>query len=638
MRSTLRRASAAQLNAAPRHEAYVDGPRLLADVGVTNAHFALEVAPGSFESVAVLPCANYSGLITVTRAYLERVGKPRLRHAAVAIANPIDGDRVRMTNRPWEFSIEQTRRALELETLLVVNDFTALAQALPSLDDEQRRQVGGGTPHANGVIGLIGPGSGLGVSGLIPAEDRWITLGSEGGHATFSPTDEREIYVLQHAWREFPHVSGERLVTNAGIELIYRALAARTGVAAEALAAPEILRSALSGDRELCVQAVDCFCGMLGTVAANVALTFGAVGGVYIGGGIVPRLGEAFDRSTFRRRFETKGRFSSYLAQIPTYVITAENVAFLGVSTILSEHLRGRLEGSPFLDRIRQARDELSPAEQRVAHFVLGSPRAILTDPIADIARNVGVSQPTVIRFRCRMVCLELEDFKLKLASGRTGTIPVQHSQVRLGDGVPDLSAKVMDNTVSAILKLRDNLDTDALDQAIELLRRAQRVELYGLGNSSVVALDGQHKFVRCRIPAIAHSEPNAQALAAELLGKDDVVIAVSSSGRSPDLLTAVDLALEAGATVIAITAGKSPLAKKATVTLAVDHVEESSTYIAMISRILHLLLIDVLAVGIAIRRADSLREICNRKRSAERSQSDEAESPLSTLISHTSR
>jgi len=280
----------------------------------------------------------------------------------------------------------------------------------------------------------------------------------------------------------------------------------------------------------------------------------------------------------------------------------------------------------------------MSPAEQRVAHFVLGSPRAILTDPVADIARNVGVSQPTVIRFCRTMGCQGLADFKLKLASGLTGTIPVQHSQVRLGDGVPDLSAKVMDNTVSAILKLRDNLDTDALDQAIELLRRAQRVELYGLGNSSVVALDGQHKFVRCRIPAIAHSEPNAQALAAELLGKDDVVIAVSSSGRSPDLLTAVDLALEAGATVIAITAGKSPLAKKATVTLAVDHVEESSTYIAMISRILHLLLIDVLAVGIAIRRADSLREIGKRKRSAERSQSDEAESPLSTLISHTSR
>jgi len=624
---------ASRLKAAPRHETFVDGPRLLADIGVTNAHFALEMAPDWFASIGVLPCADYSGLVEVTRAYLERVGKPQLRHAAVAIANPIEGDLVRMTNRHWQFSIEETRRVLGLETLLVVNDFTALAQALPYLDDGHRRQVGGGAPQANGVIGLIGPGSGLGVSGLISAEDRWITLGSEGGHASFSPTDERELYVLQYAWREFPHVSSERLVTNSGIELIYRALASRAGAPLDALTAQEIVRRALSGNAELCADALDCFCGMLGTVAANVAVTLGAVGGIYIGGGIVPRLGEAFDRSSFRRRFETKGRFSSYLAQIPTYVITAENPAFLGVSAILSEHLKG----SPFLDRVRHARGELSQAEQRVAHFVLGNPRAVLTDPIADIARNAGVSQPTVIRFCRSMGCQGLADFKIKLASGLTGTIPVRHSQVKLGDAVPDLSAKVMDNTVSAILKLRDSLDTDALGQAIALLRQARRIELYGLGNSSVVALDGQHKFVRCRIPAIAYSEPNAQTLSAELLGKDDVVIAVSSSGRSPDLLTAVDLALEAGASVIAITAGKSQLAKKATVTLAVDHDEESSTHIAMISRILHLLVIDVLAVGIAIARADSLREIGKQPRTPGRSTREEFESPLSTLISHTS-
>src|SRR5262245_44454264 len=240
------RVGPASLNAGPRHDAFIDGPRLLADVGVTNAHFALEYAPGAFDDVEVLPCADYPGLVEVARAYLQRVGQPTIHHAAVAIANPIAGDWVRMTNRAWQFSIEETRRVLSLETLLVVNDFTALAQSLAHLDDTQRRQVGGGAPQRNGVIGLIGPGRGLGVSGLIPTEDRWITLGSEGGHASFSPTDERELYVLQYAWREFPHVSGERLVTSSGIELVHRALGVRAGALAEPVAATEILRRALS--------------------------------------------------------------------------------------------------------------------------------------------------------------------------------------------------------------------------------------------------------------------------------------------------------------------------------------------------------------------------------------------------------
>src|SRR5437762_9921966 len=188
-------------------DAYADGPRLLAEVGATHARFALESAPGKFEAIATLACADYAGLVVITRAYLARAKPPDVCHAAVAIANPIAGDHVRMTNRAWEFSIEQARRELRLETLLVVNDFTALAQALPRLHANQRRQVGGAAPQSNAVIGLIGPGTGLGVSGLIPAKDGWITLGSEGGHISFSPNDERELAVLQFAWREFPHVS-----------------------------------------------------------------------------------------------------------------------------------------------------------------------------------------------------------------------------------------------------------------------------------------------------------------------------------------------------------------------------------------------------------------------------------------------
>ncbi|WP_312554360.1 glucokinase, partial [Massilia sp.] len=188
-------------------------------------------------------------------------------------------------------------------------------------------------------LGLLGAGTGLGVSGLIPCGDSWDALRSEGGHVSFAPVNELELAILQYAWREFEHVSFERFLSGAGVELIYRALAHHHGQPVEALGAPEISRRALAGECALSSQVLDVFCGMLGTVAGNLAVTLGAQGGVYIGGGIVPRLGERFAASSFRSRFERKGRFSAYLAQVPTYVITAEYPAFLGVSAILAEKL-----------------------------------------------------------------------------------------------------------------------------------------------------------------------------------------------------------------------------------------------------------------------------------------------------------
>ncbi|NMF98175.1 glucokinase [Aromatoleum toluolicum] len=580
-----------------------DGPRLLADIGATNARFALERAPGRAEAIEVLHCGDYAGIVDVIQAYLRQQGGLGPRHAAIAIANPIDGDHVKMTNRDWQFSIEETRRALGFDTLLVVNDFTALAMALSRLSTGERVQVGGGEPAPDGVIGLIGPGTGLGVSGLIPAEDRWITLGSEGGHTTFAPADERELFLLQYAWREMPHVSSERFVSGPGLELIHRALAERNGVAGvQPLSAGDIVTRALAGGDPLCAEVVDCFCAMLGTVAADLALTLGSVGGIYIGGGVVPRLGELFQHSPFRQRFEAKGRFADYLARIPTYLITAPYPALQGVSTILGHHLQAGTGGSPLIEKVRAALPNLSKAEQRVARLLLEQPRSFVNDPVADIAHHADVSQPTVIRFCRTMGFTGLSDFRLKLASGLTGTVPVRHSQVKADDAAPDLSAKVLDNTVSAILRLRDGLDPAAVERAIGLLQKAARIEFYGAGNSSVVALDGQYKFFRFRIPAVAYADPRLEAMAAELLGPGDVVVAISSSGRLPELLHAVDLALAAGAAVISITASHSPLAKKATVNLAVDHSEDITTHLSMISRILHLLMLDVLAVGVAVR------------------------------------
>jgi len=323
--------------------AYTDGPRLLADVGGTNARFALETAPGDITQVEVLPCADYPSLAAALKAYLAMpgvaaAGGQSVRNAMIAIANPVAGDFLSMTNHHWSFSISAMREECGFTTMDVVNDFTALARAVPMLSPDQKRQVGSGTARADTAIGLIGAGTGLGVSGLIPSHGSWIALQSEGGHVNFAPFNQLEVEILQFAWREFEHVSAERLISGDGLELIYRALAHRAG-RDESLPAAEITRRALGGHCALCDDAIEAFCCMLGTVAANVALTLGALGGIYIGGGIVPRLGERFDNSGFRARFEAKGRFATYIAQVPTYVITAQYPAFLGTSAILSERL-----------------------------------------------------------------------------------------------------------------------------------------------------------------------------------------------------------------------------------------------------------------------------------------------------------
>ncbi|AFT84945.1 glucokinase [Paraburkholderia phenoliruptrix BR3459a] len=623
-----------QTKAVPGAGQHADGPRLLADIGGTNARFALETGPGEIGSVQVYPCAEFPGVADVIKKYLKDTKIGRVNHAAIAIANPVDGDQVSMTNHDWTFSIEATRRALGFDTLLVVNDFTALAMALPGLTDAQRVQVGGGTRRPNSVIGLLGPGTGMGVSGLIPADDRWIALGSEGGHATFAPADEREDIVLHYARKKWSHVSFERVAAGPGLEVIYRALAGRDKkrVAAN-VDTREIVRRALDGE-PLAAESVDVFCGILGTFAGNIAVTLGALGGIYIGGGVVPRLGEFFARSSFRKRFEAKGRFEAYLQNVPTYVITAEYPAFLGVSAILAEQLSNRAGGSSsaVFERIRQMRDALTPAERRVADLALNHPRSIINDPIVDIARKADVSQPTVIRFCRSLGCQGLSDFKLKLATGLTGTIPVSHSQVHLGDTATDFGAKVLDNTVSAILQLREHLNFEHVERAIDLLNGARRIEFYGLGNSNIVAQDAHYKFFRFGIPTIAYGDLYMQAASAALLGKGDVIVAVSKSGRAPELLRVLDVAMQAGAKVIAITSSNTPLAKRATVALETDHIEIRESQLSMISRILHLVMIDILAVGVAIRRAAPSADVAEAVAKVRQGADDDATAVLDWL------
>ena len=568
------------------------------------------------EHTRSLQCQEHADFYSAVKSYMGQIPTDvaaSIRNGAVAIATPIAGDAVRMTNYHWQFSIEQMRQRLQFDNLVVVNDFTALAMALPSLLPHQRRQVGGGSVEARSVVGLIGAGTGLGVSGLIPANEGWIALGTEGGHTSFAPRDEREMDILRFAWTEHAHVSFERLVSGSGIELIYRALAHRNGVTVAVLPAAEITRLALEALDPLCKETIDVFCAILGTAAANLAVTQGAFGGIYIGGGIVPRLGTAFDQSSFRERFEDKGRFSDYMRRIPTFVVTSADATLVGASIILSAQLRGldAAEGSALLSQIQRVRSSLSPAEQRVADQVLAHPRSTVNDAIATIARAADVSQPTVIRFCRSLGCEGLSDFKMRLASGLTGTIPIMHTQVTSNDGMLELGAKVLGNTAAAVLQVRDHLNRDSIDKAIKLISDSHKVEFYAVGHYSVVAEDAQLKFMRLGVPSSAYTVPRMQLLACNLLTPTTVVVVISSSGRIHELLDVVEKAKARGAVVIAITAGQSPLARKADLALIVDHVEDIATQVPMVSRILHLLMIDILVVGVSMRRgAHNLPEL----------------------------
>jgi len=259
------------------------------------------------------------------------------------------------------------------------------------------------------------------------------------------------------------------------------------------------------------------------------------------------------------------------------------------------------------LSRIKALQPELRPSEQKVAALVLNQPQAVLNAPIAELASQAGVSQPTVIRF-CRAIgCSGFQDFKLRLAASVASGIPYVYSGVDAGDSPEDLGAKVFDRAIATLVHARNHLNTEALGEAIRLLSGASRIEFYGHGASGIVAADAQHKFFRMGIPAVACSDPHTHAMAAAILPPDSVVVAISHTGRSRDLLRSVELALDAGASVIAITACGSPLARRSTVALYADVAEDTDIVMPMTSRLAHLVIIDILAVGVAATRGPAL-------------------------------
>ena len=258
------------------------------------------------------------------------------------------------------------------------------------------------------------------------------------------------------------------------------------------------------------------------------------------------------------------------------------------------------------LDRIKASLPSLAPAEQRVGKLVLADPRAFASLPVSELSDRAHVSKPTVVRF-CRSMGYDgLSDFKLKLAGTVSEGVPFIHRSVDVDDKVGDVLVKVIDNTVAAFLKYRNDASSFAIEKAAEALtdtyNKRGRIEFFGVGNSGIVAQDAQHKFFRLGVTSIAYSDGHMQVMSASTLGPGDCVVVISNSGRTRDLMDACDIARKNGATTIVLTASGSPLASAGHLHLSADHPEGYDRYSPMVSRLLHLLIIDILATTVALR------------------------------------
>lgn len=310
---------------------------LLADCGGTHARFALLQA-GAVTHPTVLRCVDHAGPAAAAAAFLAAHPSCRPSRGAFAVAACVDGDQIDIPNSSWLFSVETTRRALGLRHLEAINDFTAVALSLSHLAPEDLQAIGGGGRRPGSPVAVLGPGTGLGVSALVPAENgTWVALETEGGHATMAAANDREAEILGWLRRRLGHVSAEQVLSGPGLVNLYLAVAALAGREAEALPPDAVSRRGLDGSCASCRDALALFFAMLGTVAANLALSVGARGGVFIAGGILPRMAEAFGQSAFRSRFEAHGAFGPYLAAIPTHLVLHPHPAFLGLASLI-EH------------------------------------------------------------------------------------------------------------------------------------------------------------------------------------------------------------------------------------------------------------------------------------------------------------
>lgn len=320
-------------------------PWLVADIGGTHARFGLQhTADGPVESVQALRGAGHAGVEAAALAYLDGLGSHngRLRpgRVALALACPIDGETVTLTNRDWVVSRRAVATALGASEVRLLNDFEALALALPGLNTHDTAWIGTARPEPRRPMAVIGPGTGLGVAACLPTPGGWTPLASEGGHASLTTADDFEAEVLRVVRTDHAHVSAERLLSGPGLPLLHRAMGRVRGMhdaSVEPLTAEELSRRAFEQRDADCLATLEQFAALLGGFAGNVALTLGARGGIWLAGGVAQKLGiEFFRQSRFRARFEAKGRFEAYLAGIATGLLVAPHAALAGAARALT--------------------------------------------------------------------------------------------------------------------------------------------------------------------------------------------------------------------------------------------------------------------------------------------------------------
>jgi glucokinase len=285
-----------------------------------------------------MQCADYAGPDAALRAALEKAGITEPKLGAIAVAGPVTGDEIQLTNRDWCFSQEGLRRSLGLGRLIVINDLAALAHALPHLDAKEFDAFGGGQGDPHAPRAVVAPGTGLGVSCLVKSDAEWVAVAGEGGHVDFAPANEREVEILRWFWKRNGHVSIETLLSGSGLVDLYAALCEIDGLPqhAEHLSASSISRLAREGTDAAARATVVLFSQVLGGISGNAVLNFGARGGVYLAGGVIQGLGTAFDRQAFRARFEDKGRFRAFLEPIPSSIVRARHPALVGLAKLLA--------------------------------------------------------------------------------------------------------------------------------------------------------------------------------------------------------------------------------------------------------------------------------------------------------------
>jgi glucokinase len=307
---------------------------LLGDIGGTTARFAV-LTDDILGPIDHLPVSGHRSMIDAIDAYLRsRRDGNRIGAAVLGVAGPVENGRCIIINSQWVIDAAELRAAFGFKSINLINDFEAIAYALPHLSAHDVRSLTGGKASSGESMVVIGPGTGLGMAGLIRREGDTTIIATEGGHATLPGTTPREDAVIAHLRRQFGHASAERALSGPGLENLHAAIAAIDNVPVSSLTAAEISRRALDRSCPICAAAIDMFCAMLGTVAGDLALTFRARGGVYISGGIAPRLVDHLAQSDFRARFVAKGRFRTYLEGIPIAVIINPEAAFLGLRSL----------------------------------------------------------------------------------------------------------------------------------------------------------------------------------------------------------------------------------------------------------------------------------------------------------------